>query len=113
LLFFKLKAETKEKLKNHQPLSPNFALINWSTLSQTRNGATNPLTLPLTADLGSVILRHVGLISPTVKTTLCKIKDGCVGLICPTCNAQRSVQRLGGKSGGTLHAHLEPLQVEF
>jgi hypothetical protein len=43
LLFFNLKAETKEKLKNHQPLSPNFALTNWSTLSQTRNGATNPL----------------------------------------------------------------------
>jgi hypothetical protein len=49
------------------------------------------LTLPLTADLGSVILLHVGLISPTVTMTLCKIKDGCVGLICPTCNAQRSV----------------------
>jgi hypothetical protein len=46
-------------------------------------------------------------------TTLYKIKDGCVGLISPTSNSYRSIQRLGGKGGGILHAHLEPLQVEF
>jgi hypothetical protein len=46
---------------------------------------------------GSVILLHVGLIGPTMTTTLCKVKDSCVSLICPTCNAHRSTQLPGGK----------------
>ncbi len=49
---------------------------------------------------GSFRERHptaCGLIGPTMTTTLYKIKDDCVGLICPTCNTNRSIQRLGGK----------------
>ncbi len=50
---------------------------------------------------------------PNNDDDLVKIKDGCVGLICPTRYSHRSTQHLGGKSGGTLHTHLEHLQVEL
>ncbi len=47
--------------------------------------------------LGSIFLLHVGLIGPTMMMTLCKIKDGCVSLICPACNPHRFTQLPGGK----------------